>query len=356
MSKVKKEVVDDAVITELVRGKKLLQLDPVEISADPKYNGRFTVPSKVDIREMAGSIRKMGQIHPILVTKISNTDDYRVAIGFTRHAAFVWLNENLADGETPYTVEAVEISGGDAAKLLELNVEENVRRKNLSPMDRAHTIQMLDEQGKTNAQIAAIMGFKSHASVIQYRSLLSLAASIQKRVHVGEIPADEAFGLAKLDAGEQAEVVTEVAPTESPVDEKTGKATKKTAPGAVKRAVEKKTGFAAGIRKLPELRKLIASVRNDATMPSGASYICAMFLMFVEKSKNEGHVIKAFRDFCSEDEEARKFLMKKDLYSKTKEEKDAEAARAKEVLAEEKAAKKAAADKAKAKAAKKKAA
>lgn len=355
MAKKPEATADENVVAELVRGKKLLQLDPVEVSADPKYNGRFTAPSKVDVRDMAASIRKVGQIQPVLVTLIPGTKDFRMVVGFTRQAALQFLNESLADGETPYVMEAVEVSGADAAMLLEINIEENTRRKNLTPMDKAHAVKMFEESGKKDAEIAGLMGFKSHASVSQHRKLLSLAANVQKRIHSGEISAEAGFDLAKLEPEQQQEVVKELAPVESPVDEKTGKATKKVKAETVRKAVEKKGGFAAGIRKLPELRKLIAAVRNDPTMPSGASYVCALVLMYVEKSKNEGNVLKAFRESCIDDEELRKFLVKKDLYGKTQEQRDADKAKADAAIAKEKAEKKAEADKMKAKATAKKA-
>lgn len=327
----------ETIVTDIVISKKLLYLDPLEISAAQKYNGsRFMPPSKADVKDMAASIRKLGQLQPVLVAKEDGkSSGYRMVLGFTRQAAIVYLNEHLAEGEEQYKMSAIEVTSGDIITLLEANTEENIRRKNLSPMDIAHGIVTFTEAGKADKEIAAIYNFSSHASVTQYRKLITLPDKIQKRVHVGEFPMDAALGLVKVQeekgTEKMEEVVSDAAPLESPVNEK-GKAVKKVKAKVIKEAIVKAVGGgrpnpATGIHNLRELRFLIADIRSDRNIVSGASAVADAIGKWIERSISDVKLKKAFNAMCIEDETARALLLKEGKYKATPEEEEARKAK-----------------------------
>jgi hypothetical protein len=83
------------------------------------------------------------------------------------------------------------------ADAVETAIRENIERKEPTPMDRAAMIRNLKNIGKSDAEIARIMRFKTTASISQYRGLLSLDPKTQRLIHTGDVTLTDGLKLLK---------------------------------------------------------------------------------------------------------------------------------------------------------------
>ena len=83
-------------------------------------------------------------------------------------------------------VKAIILQEISDDKAHRLSVLENEERKSLTDLDRANACKRLQEEGKTQEEIAAIMGC-SQPKISRYFSLLSLAAPIFEALKAGRI-------------------------------------------------------------------------------------------------------------------------------------------------------------------------
>jgi hypothetical protein len=78
-------------------------------------------------------------------------------------------------------------------------------------MDKAKSIKYLSQVGgKTTAEIAKLLRFKTPASIYQYQGLLSLDEKTRRLVHTGVITFSDALKLLKMEEDKRAEIVTQI--------------------------------------------------------------------------------------------------------------------------------------------------
>ena len=115
-----------------------------------------------DIETLAGSIKKHGLIHPILVRK--EGDKYIIISGQRRYLAFKFLGLK--------EIPAIEWSPR-MDDILPIQLIENIQRKDLSPLELAASLKKMKDKGLTVRQIADVVGI-SKSSVQDSLSLLEI--------------------------------------------------------------------------------------------------------------------------------------------------------------------------------------
>lgn len=226
--------------------------DKIVVDFNCNYS-RFAPPNEEELEELAKSIQDHGQWQPVVVTRINGTAHLRA--GFRRVLAIQHLNKRLvAENKEAFPVKCILCDGNTEDGFL-INLEENLRRKSLSPMDIANVIQhLVNGYGKEAKEIAETFGTpnkpKSITWVSQHRQLLTLDNDVQKRIHDGEIPLATALLLASIEPQHRKEVLEKAEKTETTekpekpigiVEKKTKKTVKIAATKAAIRAVTGKT-------------------------------------------------------------------------------------------------------------------
>ena len=151
-----------------------------------KSNHRKTF-DKTELQQLAESIRQHGILQPLLVRPIQASDkspslnypeSHVIIAGERRYRA-----AKLA-GLQKVPVQIVDLHGLDESLAM---FEENVRREDLSPIERARAIRsMMDEHGLTQAQIAKRIGV-TQGQVSNELRLLQLPEDLQALVSAGRI-------------------------------------------------------------------------------------------------------------------------------------------------------------------------
>lgn len=143
------------------------------------------------LKELASSIKEHGVLQPLLVTKISGSDNngsaqYQLIAGHRRLAA-----AKLA--RLPHV--PVIIRDVNKQKKLELALVENIQRADLNILDQAMAFYRLHEEfGLTHDQIAERVG-KSREAVSNAMRLLGLPEEIQQSIRGGYISEGHAKAL-----------------------------------------------------------------------------------------------------------------------------------------------------------------
>jgi ParB/RepB/Spo0J family partition protein len=140
---------------------------------------------------LAESIRKVGQLEPILVREVER-DRYEIVAGQRRALAIARTGGLVEAKVAPY--------GTDVA------VAENLGREALTPMEEARAYQRLVEEGLDAQEIAARVG-RSHAHVAGRIRLASLDADTLALLTAGRIGYREAGLLAGVSADVRAKAV-----------------------------------------------------------------------------------------------------------------------------------------------------
>jgi ParB/RepB/Spo0J family partition protein len=158
-----------------------------------------------DITILASDIVQRGQLSPVVVTR-NGEGSYVLVAGFRRFRAIRLANETM-DADLPVLARVVE-AGDEKVALLD-NLAENVKRKDLSPMDMAFAAAKLKEMGLTYKEIAKEFGH--HESWLrQVMAFKDLPENVQQGVHSGKIPFTVARKLAGLTPEEIATVLLAV--------------------------------------------------------------------------------------------------------------------------------------------------
>jgi chemotaxis protein histidine kinase CheA len=181
----------------------LVELDPVVIDADAKYNTRFGLrPAR--IKDLANEISEAGGVmEPIEVSpldKAVNGHMYRLTFGNYRLAAVKLLNEGGAKLKIPAIVR--QTAEGKDARLR--NLMENLGRQDMTLMDTAYAIEALTKEGVDKVKIREMFarpgrkGPASNSWVNITLGFLDLPKSIQNKLHNGELTWDGGAALVKV--------------------------------------------------------------------------------------------------------------------------------------------------------------
>lgn len=170
------------------------------IDAGEDYNSRKY--SAADIKLLADEMLATGrQLQPVGLA-LNGDGLYRLVYGFRRYKALKMLQTKVEDSHPLKQIEGVllDVDAQDHKTLFEYNVRENTNRMDLSPVDQAYALdRLVNEFNETLTAAARIMG-KSKAWASQTIALLKLPPHIQKRVHEGQLGAQTAYELSRLDS------------------------------------------------------------------------------------------------------------------------------------------------------------
>jgi ParB family transcriptional regulator, chromosome partitioning protein len=176
---------------------------PIEaISPNPRQPRQGVDDESLD--ELAGSIRDVGLLQPIVVRPI-DAGRYQLVMGERRWRAC--LRAGLA------RVPAIVRETADDDMLRDALLE-NLHREQLNPLEEAAAYaQLLDDFGATHQEVARRIG-KSRTQVTNTLRLLQLAPPVQRRVAAGVLTAGHAralLGVAETEAQERlaTRIVTE---------------------------------------------------------------------------------------------------------------------------------------------------
>ena len=158
------------------------------------YPGRYQprqLFSDPGIEELAGSIRELGILQPILVrAHPDHADGFEIIAGERR-----WRAAQLAQlHEVPILVR--EFSDVEA---LEIALVENLQRENLSALEEAEGYnRLVDEFSHTQEVLAKILG-KSRSHVANMMRLLNLPDQIKDMLQSGDLTAGHARALLNVE-------------------------------------------------------------------------------------------------------------------------------------------------------------
>lgn len=187
----------------------MFTVDPRAVEPDADVNitrGRQPILEDEDLRKLALQMASVGQINPITVRN-TGKGHYKVVSGFRRHKAALWLIESGRSPDFKLKCMPATLNDRDAALR---NFSENAHRADPSPMEMARAINILMvEHGMSREQVAEATD-RSPGWVDYSLGLLSLPASIQSAVEVGDCPVTAAIELGKLPEGEQEEAFEEL--------------------------------------------------------------------------------------------------------------------------------------------------
>lgn len=204
MAKIKKnspaEVVDTTVAKPEVI--EVLHLDPYAVvvpADDPKKLGRYRIPPDDEIRKLAYSMVRDGQLTPIKVVRVEGSDQLETVYGNTRTLAarmirsgFEYQEQEVKDAK--FLLRA-ELCTGTATNLFVANLTENAVRSGLSPMDLAYNFQTgIEVHGLKQTKLAQIYNIDK-AVVSRSLRLLELPTFVQDYLHDGVIPQSYGFAL-----------------------------------------------------------------------------------------------------------------------------------------------------------------
>lgn len=185
-----KEQVKQAPATQLVN------LDRAKIVLS-ELNPRKTF-DKVAIEELAQSIREQGLLQPITVRPIE-LGKYEVVCGARRFLATGTLN-----WETVPTIIR-EMTNEEA---LDAMITENLQRKDVNPLEEADAFRLLQEQGKTVADLAVKFG-KSERYIRDRISLCELMPGLASALNDDRLTITAALKLSHLSISQQSEFYDE---------------------------------------------------------------------------------------------------------------------------------------------------
>lgn len=179
-----------------------------EIYCDDEFNCRGFIPQS-DIVDLAREIETQGLLNPIMVqpaSDVKNIPDgykYRCVAGHRRMAAFHF---NLNNGKGPDKIPAMIRGGLNEIKALEINLGENINRKQLNIVQEARALERLRKAGLGQSDIATHL--KVNRPWVQTRFyVLDFPPDIQDEITKGTINTTQIHQLHALPSGEWHEAV-----------------------------------------------------------------------------------------------------------------------------------------------------
>lgn len=149
-----------------------------------------------DIEDLVESLQATGLQMPIGVTL--KDEGYALVYGFRRLHAAKALGWDK--------IEARVVEAESDADLLILNLQENVTRKNLTPIEEAHAIQRIMEAGKTPTEIRQALGF-SKTLITQRLALLDMSPTVQNALQDDGISVGQARAISEAPESHQERLV-----------------------------------------------------------------------------------------------------------------------------------------------------
>jgi ParB family chromosome partitioning protein len=223
----------------------LLLIDPRNIVVEENFNVREDYG---DIKGLAESITRSGQIEPVVVSKIRGTEQYVLTDGHRRMRAILKANE---DGANIQYVKAI-VSDGDVVHRLLTMVITGADKKPLNNLEEGEAYKRLKEAGVNPKDIAARVG-KSFVHVYAMLKLADAPEQIKAHIRNGEISGSTVSKLMKGEyetVEELIQIVEEAVLNAQIEDEEDVKAGKKKEGAKPKKATARHAGVMSPMKKL----------------------------------------------------------------------------------------------------------
>lgn len=321
----------------------LVPITEVEIRQEENYSRAYAVDSskvgKKSIEDLGKSILEIGQEQACIGDINPDTGKARVKVGLRRAVACMFLHTSgLSEGHKLLIDIRPEISTEEA---MMLNISENVRRENLTPMDLATAFGHMKESGLSGREIGTKLGFKE-AFVSKHLAFLGLDKKTQKMLANGYIGGTSAYTLstesperreailtelmeayniseeqidtpaeeATQQAEEPGEEIDPLNEDEIPAGKKSKKAKKVKPAKKTKKTViadkdvnAKVTGkgnqsISSTGRRLPEVRAALLAIEEDTSKGQYARKLATAIMAFMAGHKNEKQLSAAFDTNC----------------------------------------------------------
>ncbi len=260
-----------------------------------------------DILELALDIVDRGQIVAALVRwrKDDQAKEYlEIVEGNRRVAAIRYINENGLSPNCPLPVRCELFRGAES---FAASVAANIKRKGLSPIDRAHSIATLEKEGKSRKEIAKLLEV-SEALISRDLTLLTLSVALQKDVHKGKLSAEVGYELASLTPEDRTKAL-ESGVTPAGKTESTGQSQLSTEAKPVREAVrrlkrekaergEDTKGSTARSRK--EVYNLFSDYAGcqDGTIEDPIKKLCAAIVAYMDGKAGDRAVLNRMRELA----------------------------------------------------------
>jgi ParB/RepB/Spo0J family partition protein len=184
------------VAVSFLRMKEELRIEEIALSEIGQSYGVYRIVNPRADAAMSKSIRKYGQISPVVCVRTDG--GYELIDGFKRLRACVSLNQKVLK------VKTMQVSGRvSKAAMIQLNRS----GRTISEMEEALVVQSLyREDGLTQTEIAVLLG-RDKSWVSRRVSLIErLSEEVQEDIRLGLLPAVTGRELSKLPRGNQKEV------------------------------------------------------------------------------------------------------------------------------------------------------
>jgi ParB family chromosome partitioning protein len=177
----------------------LLEIALSLIDRDPDQPRRTFRPD--DLEELAESIKKSGQLVPVIV--VATGDRYQLVDGECRFRAAPMA------GLTKLRAEVLD-KKPTRAELMVLQLVVNAQRTNLSALEELDAYESLMQELKCNATELAQRLSVSKAKVTRILSLRSLSDEERQLVQSGKLSSANAYALSRMDEGQRNEAMREI--------------------------------------------------------------------------------------------------------------------------------------------------
>jgi len=167
---------------------------PLNVLIPSKTNPRRIIEDD-SLRELAESISVHGVLEPLIVRPVTERD-FEVVVGGRRFAA----SKKAGKDDAPCSIRNLT-----DAQVLEIQLVENLQRRDVHPMEEAHgfhALLKLEEPKYTIEQIGAKVG-KAPAYVASRARLTELIPAVVEAFYAEEIGVGHALLLAKLQPAQQ---------------------------------------------------------------------------------------------------------------------------------------------------------
>jgi hypothetical protein len=301
-----------------------------QIIADPEQNVRFAAVPTAKIVEMVRSFETEGQQSPIRLEGPTSADKYILRYGSTRLAAGqrIALKGSEALGIAPntdYTMlatiqEPVEDSDMVRQQNIFTAATENLKRNDMTPMDKAKVIKLMEAAHATVAVTMDALGLNPRSAddkalFGRLKALNTAAPEVQAQIHARTLSVDTVINSKILDLYEDAqrEVLAELeaknrlkkpaadttttTTTDKPAVKSSSKATKSEVTAAVASVVAKK---GAAVVKTPTAPKKTASTPRKAAKPSTRGLLGILSLLKDRATNSKADIGKAIASSLTE--------------------------------------------------------
>ncbi|EGT5675434.1 nuclease, partial [Cronobacter dublinensis subsp. dublinensis] len=179
-----------------------VQIFPYSRLSPTDLNTRIIPHTEQEVEEMADSIQAMGILQNLIGAELPDGTIGIVGGEGRRRGTGILVIRGVLDAETPFVpVKVLPVEMAVAASMIE-----NGRRKNMHPAEQIIGFRTLQQEGKTPAQIGALMGYHPR-HVQRCLKLANLAPSLLDALARDEISLEQCEVLTLADTHERQEQV-----------------------------------------------------------------------------------------------------------------------------------------------------